>query len=103
MIKGFKIDVTTEKLKSYLEQKVTYHTKKAEAYEAKAAALKAEGIQQAGSYDPVLDFETKVRQHRRKAEYFAFVADNLVPDETYRLTKKDFAKIGLVKSDAPFF
>jgi len=97
MIQGLLIELKTDELKQHIVGRADYHKKKAEWYEAQIKNLKQGGLEEThASNDPVSSLERSHHDHREKYGYFMFMAEHLIPDETYRLTEHDLSKLEFV-------
>ena len=112
-IEGIKLSITSDKLKKLLEGRVEYHTTKAKFFKDKAKELapqmqefeeEAEEIgkfsnsNRYGSEDPVQQLAAKAKKHTDRSTYFKFLAENLIPNETYILQEHDLQRLEVVKS-----
>jgi len=97
MIEGINVDVESKELKELILERAVVHKSKVLAYSKQVSDLEASGIgEDAGlSGDPVNGLKNKVKSHKEKAAYFQFLADHIVPDETYRLSMHDLSNIEL--------
>lgn len=94
MIEGVKIDIPSDELKSHLTGRVEYHKGKERFYRNQAQVLKDGGAGTiAMSNDPVSSLQGSQRQHSQQAAFFQFMAEHIVPDETYRLSESDFSRL----------
>jgi hypothetical protein len=98
MIEGLKIDVPSEELVDHLTMRGDYHREKRAFYERQAQQLIDGGIREnAGvSNDPTSTLQASAKQHGAKFAFFAFLADHVVADETYRLSEQDMTRLELV-------
>jgi len=111
-IEGIKLQLPTEKLKKLLEGRVEYHTTKAKFFKEKAKELKPtmeefeEEAEEIGKFsnsnrhgmdDPVENFAKRGKHHTDRATYFKFLADNLIPNETYILQEHDLQRLEIAK------
>ena len=99
MIEGIKIELASAELREHLGGRAEHHRKKAESYEGQVVGLKevADGDEVRFHSANVVDtLQNKVREHRSKAALFSFLAEHLIPDETYRLSENDLTRIEIV-------
>lgn len=98
MVEGLKVRLSTEGLKRLLEERVEYHDTKEQWYSSQIENLKAGGLRPmvAATNDPVSSLETSKEQHKSKAVYFQFLADNLIPNEQYVLSNDDLLRLEIV-------
>jgi hypothetical protein len=111
-IEGVKLQLTSEKLKKLLEGRAEYHSKKAEFYKTKAKELapqmeefeeeaeeigKMSNSNRYGSEDPVDSLNKKGKHHTDRATYFRFMAENLIPNETFILQEHDLQRLEVMK------
>lgn len=97
MIDGIKVQLTTQQLHDHLMARVKYHEEKRDLYAGQVAALEAGGEQaENASLDPVRALRERAGQHSDKAELFRILAENLIPDEVYRIADHDLARIEFI-------
>jgi hypothetical protein len=90
MITGLYIQMPTEKLQRHLDSRRRYHAEKAEWYKTQVANLSAEVDARLDvSNNPTQSLRQSQMSHENKAAFFALLAENLIPDETYRLSQDD--------------
>ncbi len=102
MITGLHIELSSEELKQHIQERADHHKKRAEWYSQQAAQLQ-EGQEprqpdpdedhHSRSYDPLQGLLTKVNEHRYKMVFFRFLADHIIPNEKYRLSESDLARL----------
>jgi hypothetical protein len=107
MIQGLILEMRTNELREHLEARAKYHASRREVYLAKYKEetnkqilgedeLDAdEGFATMSNYGGGMNDLQKAKSHRTKAAFFKFVAQYLIPDETYRLSETDLAKFEL--------
>lgn len=103
MVQGLQIEVTSEKLKAIMAERVTYHLQKAEAYEAQATKLREtmKNIEEdmelgkTSNGDPSQSMESKAREHKDKANHFQFMVDHVILNDMYRLGQQDMQMLGI--------
>lgn len=106
MIEGIKIDVPTVELRDHLRFRADHHATRQQFYLNRANDLTqgiadmdlgdeadAMAFSNSGRGDPRESMRQAARQHGDRLAFFRFLADHLVPDETYRLTEGDLLKI----------
>jgi hypothetical protein len=98
MIEGLKIEIPTRELREHIEARAQYHRDKAEWYAGQVSNLRAGGLaeQRHMSNDPVSSLERSEQDHREKCAFFSFLAEHLIPDETYRLTEADLSRLEFI-------
>jgi hypothetical protein len=97
VIQGVQIELTTEQLRDHIAARAEHHRGRAAWYGAQVRQLHAGGVrEQRVSNDPVSSLEGSQEEHQRKAALFAFLAEHLIPDETYRLSEHDFTRLEFV-------
>jgi hypothetical protein len=95
MIEGLKIEITSDELRVHILARAEHHRERATFYEAQVSNLRAGGLtaERGVSNDPVGSLNHSATQHRNKTAFFAFLAEHLVPGETYRLTENDLERL----------
>lgn len=94
MINGLFIQMTTDKLRDHLRQRFDEHDHKAKWYGEQANNLsgKIEETADAGKMSnqgPVTQLRNSQQSHQHRADFFGLLVDNLIPEETYRLSQED--------------
>lgn len=108
-IEGVKVQLSTEKLKTLLELRIKYHKEKSEFCIQKVKELEPQmaefalDAERQGKFsnantDPVIGFRSQGKHHADKATYFRFMAENLIPSETYILSEHDLERLEVLKS-----
>lgn len=103
MIEGLKVDVKSEELVKILTERMQHHLERSEAYNKKAAELKAtlSGLEEDLSVGKVSNnsasggLETKAREHKDKSTYYKFLLDHVIQNDTYRLDQADLERLGV--------
>jgi hypothetical protein len=96
------IEIPSAELKEHIQERATHHKKRAEWYAQQVEQLQkghqrsADQDRHGGSFDPLDGLLNKVSEHQHKAAFFQFMADHIVPDEKYRLSESDLARIELL-------
>ena len=94
MIEGLKIELSSDNLRAHLLKRAEHHRQKAALYGEKVASLKSNGVEaQAMTNDPIHSLLSSQRSHAQSAAFFQGFADNLVPNERYRLGEHDLSRI----------
>lgn len=98
LIEGLKVDISSEELKAFLLDKADYHGKKAEAYAEQAKGVKNlqeedEPESMRFSNSPSHSLRQSAESHARRFRFYAFLAQHVIPNATYRLTEQDMAFI----------
>ena len=94
MIEGIVVRMETDELMTHLLKRVEYHTQRSKFYEQECEKFKAEAddakIRQGQNtfVQTSKAMEEAAEKHDRSALWFNFVADHLIPDETYHLDDK---------------
>lgn len=97
MIEGLKIEIGSAELGEHITTRASFHEGKAKFYTEQVTNLKAGGIrEQAMSNDPVSSLEASAKQHRERGAFFRFMAEHLIPDETYQLDESDLGRLEIV-------
>lgn len=108
-VQGLKVQLSTDKLRGLVVGRVNYHTKKADFFEKEASTRSqdmigfAEQVREIGkvSLQPLggniaEQMQNQSRYHRNLATYFAFLVENLIPDETYVLDETDLRRLEVI-------
>mgnify|MGYP001579715992 CR=1 FL=1 len=96
MIEGIKIDMETETLRRHVQERADFHKAKSRWYDKQVDSLKAGIAAQTNvSNDPVSSLERSRESHRERATFFQIICDHLVPNEVYRLSEGDLARLEL--------
>lgn len=95
MIEGLRIDVSSEEMKKILKDRVSYHSEKAEMYGSQVKALEGEPTVDMTA-DPKKALRDRLRHHQRKWEFFNFLAEHVIPNETYRLSEIDLTRLEIL-------
>ena len=94
MIEGLKIEISSDNLRAHLLKRAVHHRQKAALYGEKIDSLKSSGVEvQAMSNDPIHSLQSSQRTHAQSAAFFQGFADNLVPNERYRLNEHELSRI----------
>lgn len=104
MIEGLQIDVSSTELREMLLGRLEHHKKKIEAYESqekqlaeleKKLADDAEQVSKVSNAGPLTSVQQALKKHRDQVIYYRFMAEHVVPNETYRLTDADLVRLGV--------
>lgn len=105
MIEGIKIQITTEELHAHILKKINHHKEKHLFYKNQADSLE-KGVEADShgsgsnlsnmSNNPLDSLRNSAKKHQQRVEYFRFIADHLVPKETYELTENDLTKLEII-------
>jgi len=102
VIQGVKVQIKTEELNKHLNERVVFHRGKAVAYGDKAEELLKmapdEERHGKGSSGPVSELQRTHEHHRRRAIYFDFLSNHLVPDAVYELSETDMTNLEINQS-----
>lgn len=97
MIDGLKIHVSSEEIRGHLEKRAGYHRDKASFYAKQASQLREGGVGTTGhSNDPVGSLQSSQRSHEEKSAFFAFMAEHVIPNDTYQLSENDLTRLEFV-------
>jgi len=98
MVEGLKLDVRAEELVARLDERVSAHRAKVDAYAAQLRRLGDIGpdpddddgmAELRGRGSPRRSLEQKHQQHTERAALLTFLRDHLVAGEIYRLSEED--------------
>ena len=98
MVEGLKLDVRAEELIARLDERVSAHRAKADAYGAQLRRLGEIGpdpeddnvvAELRGRGSPRRSLEQKHQLHTQRAALLTFMRDHLVAGEIYRLSEED--------------
>ena len=96
MIEGIWIEMSSDKLKGLLSERAAHHTEKAAWYKKQVETLSAEIDQNPNvSNNPVQTLRNSQTSHEARAGFFQALADNVIPNETYRLSEENCMRIEL--------
>ncbi len=101
MIEGLHFDIPYADFLAHLTSKAKYHAERSIWYKEKVDDLEGSGIEKdmeaysGGS--PLSNLKKKYQEHVQRSEYFTLLADYLVDNETYRLSKSDMVDIELIQ------
>jgi uncharacterized protein (DUF342 family) len=107
MITGLFIDVSSVELKSMLEGRLKFHQDKVEAYTSQLEGLEkleaalgeeAKKLGKGSTATPKDNMLQTIQKHSNQVIYYKFMAEHVVPSETYRLGENDLMRLG-VQSD----
>lgn len=106
MIDGIKLQLSTQELKELIVKRVEYHQKKhdwaaqkVKEIEPELGELDDEAGRQGkytnslGNGNPVSAFKQQAKHHGDRVTYFKFLAEHLIPNETYVLEEDDLRRI----------
>jgi thymidine kinase len=104
MIEGLHIDISSAKLKDMIEERANVHGRKVMLYKEKIDALEQESeieddveIEETSvSVNPEKSLKRRLKEHRARYNFFMFMAEHLVPDETYRLSLGDLRTMEVI-------
>jgi hypothetical protein len=98
MIDGLHFDFPSAEIKKHLEDRARYHGDRAAAYRTQFAQLGGQedspedlGLSSSGRKD----LAQRAQGHANKAQHFLILAAHVVPNEVYRLEKRELAEIEL--------
>jgi len=99
MIQGIQLEITGKELVEHLEARAGHHLDRMAFYRRKVGEVGDEAPEvedepaYSGHANPVEALKGKVRQHRKQAALFQFMAEHIVVDETYRITEQDLMRL----------
>lgn len=95
MIEGLWIEMPSDKLRSLFNVRVGYHEDKAAWYKKQADQLSEQVEATNASNNPTHSLRTSQREHENKAAFFRVLAENVIPNEVYRLSEQNCMRIEL--------
>jgi hypothetical protein len=97
MIEGLWIEMSSDKLKALFEKRVAYHVAKRQWYKAQADSIEIgeSSLGTVASNNPVQSLRSSQKNHEDKAAFFTVLAENIIPNETYRLNEQNCMRIEL--------
>ncbi len=95
MIEGLWIEMSSAKLQKLFEARVRYHSDKAVWYKRQADTLSEQVAETHASNNPTQSLRHSQTGHENKAAFFRVLAENLVLNETYRLSEQNCIRIEL--------
>lgn len=97
MIQGLQIEISSAELGEHLRQRAEYHKERAGWYGGQVDGLRSGGLRPEGvTNDPISSLERSMKEHKERAAFFLFMAEHLIPGETYRMTEVDFGRLELI-------
>lgn len=98
MIEGLRIEISSAEVQEHLGERADYHQGRRRFYERQVASLREGGLRadQAVSHDPVSALQESAKRHGEREAFLRFMAEHIVPDETYRLSEQDLMRIEIV-------
>jgi hypothetical protein len=97
MIDGLIIQVSSAEIEEHLRERASHHQERRMFYERQVASLKEGGLRaQRVSNDPVGSLQESAHRHGEREAFLRFMAEHIVPDETYRLSEQDLIRIEIV-------
>jgi hypothetical protein len=99
MINGIQIEMSSDKLAAHIKLRADFHRSKATWYKQQIRSLTAGGLsegREGHSNDPIGSLSLSQQDHEEKAAYFAVLHENLIPNETYRLSQNDLGSLEFV-------
>lgn len=97
MIDGLKIDVTSLELADQLNRRAEFHAEKIKWCARQVEALEGGGLEHhAVTNDPIHSLENNKRNHENRYAYFRFMAEHVIPGETYRLSESDLTRLEIL-------
>lgn len=104
MIEGLHCDVEGKELKALLGGRLDYHTDRLKSYETQLDQMRtmnknleeeARQIGKTSTRSPIESLEEAIKRHQNQCIYYKFMAEHVVPSETYRLSEQDLYRLGI--------
>jgi hypothetical protein len=97
VIEGLRIEIGSAEIQEHLRERASYHRERRRFYERQVASLREGGLR-AGrvSNDPVGSLQESANRHGEREAFLRFMAEHIVPNETYRLTEQDLIRLEIV-------
>lgn len=96
MLNGIYVDLDSARIAEHFRERAQHHTDKAAAFRKNAEALQQNSPETSVSNRPWMDLEHRAERHEAEAQYFTFLSETLVPNETYRLTRADLEQLEFI-------
>lgn len=106
MIEGLKLQISSDELKKISAARAEYHAKKSDWFKSKAKEIQpeldnfADEAANLGKYsnqgNVVENLATKSKHHEDKATLFRFMAEHVIPNETYSLSNEDLVRLEVI-------
>ena len=105
MIQGLYIDVSSDEIRTMLQDRLKYHQGKTSFYKEQLAKMQqidkalgeeARTIGKTSSASPTESLESSVRKHENMTLYYKFMSEHVVPNETYRLGDGELQRLGIL-------
>jgi hypothetical protein len=101
LIEGLKVTVEGKELVELCLSRSEWHAERANLYRNQAASIEAnrlEGMHNSSAGNPAEQLKEKAKVHESDSAEMKFIAQHLVPSETYLLCREDLVKLGITKS-----
>lgn len=95
MINGFQVEISSIEMREHLAKRASHHRDRARWYDEQKAQFADAPTAQMTS-DPVAGLKEAGKRHEGKSAWFAFMADHVPENESYRLTDHDLERLELV-------
>ena len=104
MIQGLYIDVPSTELKTMLEGRLKYHQEKVVMYKNQLDGLvkleasldeEARQLGKTSTATPKESMQQAIKKHGDQVIYYKFMAEHVVPNETYRLGEAELQRLGV--------
>jgi len=97
MIEGLRVELSSEELRGYLEDRALHHRERRNFYLRQVENLSAGRVEEmAVTNDPISSLKQSARTHGERSDFFEFLSDHIVPGETYRLSEQDLTRIEII-------
>jgi hypothetical protein len=101
MIEGLKVTIKGTELRQLCLKRAKHHLARAKVYAQQESVMvqsRIEGAASSSGSDPVRDIKDKREEHESGASEMSFIADHIVPRESYLLDLSALSKLGIAKS-----
>ena len=99
MIEGLHFDIEFGEMKEHLLKKARHHDERRTWYERRIHDLKEGGVEtdhQVSGGNPLENLRNQATKHEGRSEFFQFLADHLIENETYRLSESDLRTLEFI-------
>lgn len=100
MIEGLKVTVSGTELRELCMKRAAHHRERAKVYEGQRISMEQNEIEgmNYSNGDPKRVLKDKWTEHESEAAELEFIAEHLVPVESYLLDAPALAKLGIARS-----
>lgn len=95
MVEGLWIEMSSDKLQKLFDGRVKYHRERSAWYKAQADVIERGTEQLLISNNPVQSLRSSQKSHEDKAAFYTVLAENIIPNEVYRLNEQNCIRIEL--------